>query len=383
MSHLLTEYAKSCGVKIDKPYNNPHFYPLPFDKYVVIHASSGMESKNYDYYNDVIELLKPFLDKNKIGIIQIGGEKDIKLRWVHYSLGTTKLQMQYIIQNSELVLCNDTCSAHFASGFGKKIVALYSVLYKRNAYPYWSKNEDFIQLEADRKGKSPSFCAVECPKTIDTIKIEDVAKSVLKLLNIENNISIKTIFVGEKYPRQAIEIVPNFQNNIGLSNKLLNIRLDYCENFDFLYSWLKNNKASLVINKTFGIEKIIPFKQNIESIVLDISDMGDAAKKQIEDITKFGFKLIVISRNKEKIQEQRFNLFDFNVELVENKKVENVGDVYSNNFFAKTGKVILSNSKKYISKAHLDKDLPANINNSPINSPDFWDDSDYMAIFSK
>jgi len=111
--------------------------------------------------------------------------------------------------------------------------------------------------------------------------------------------------------------------------------------------------------------------------------MGDAAKKQIEDITKFGFKLIVISRNKEKIQEQRFNLFDFNVELVENKRVENVGDVYSNNFFVKTGKVILSNSKEYVSKAHLDKDLPANVNNSPINSPDFWDDSDYMAIFSK
>ena len=37
--HLVEQYALSCGVKIDKPAVEVNFFPLPFDKYIIIHPS--------------------------------------------------------------------------------------------------------------------------------------------------------------------------------------------------------------------------------------------------------------------------------------------------------------------------------------------------------
>ena len=62
--HLVEQYALSCGVKIDKPQVETSFFPLPFDKYIILHASSGMPSKNYDYFEDVIETIYPHLCYN-------------------------------------------------------------------------------------------------------------------------------------------------------------------------------------------------------------------------------------------------------------------------------------------------------------------------------
>ena len=53
--HLIEQYALSCGVKIDKPHIETSFFPVPSEKYITVHASSGMESKNYDYYDDVMK----------------------------------------------------------------------------------------------------------------------------------------------------------------------------------------------------------------------------------------------------------------------------------------------------------------------------------------
>jgi hypothetical protein len=79
MSHLAEEYAKSCGVKIGKPVLRPHYFPILYDKYITIHNDKKVQSKEYDMWPEVIELLKPYL--KDIKVIQIGakGEETIKL----------------------------------------------------------------------------------------------------------------------------------------------------------------------------------------------------------------------------------------------------------------------------------------------------------------
>ena len=51
--HLVENYALTAGVKIDKPHIEPLFYPIDSEKYITLHAGSGMESKNYDYYSNI------------------------------------------------------------------------------------------------------------------------------------------------------------------------------------------------------------------------------------------------------------------------------------------------------------------------------------------
>ena len=77
--HLLEQYSLSCGIKIDKPHVETSFFPIDCDKYITLHASSGMEAKNYDYFKDVIDLIHPHLESNNIKIVQIGDIKDKKL----------------------------------------------------------------------------------------------------------------------------------------------------------------------------------------------------------------------------------------------------------------------------------------------------------------
>ena len=187
--HLVEQYALSCGVKIAEPFIETNFFPLPFEKYVIIHPSSGMDAKNYDYYKDVIELCLPYFKKNDIHLVQIGTTKDIPLPHCHSVQGVTSLnQAAYLIKNCLLLIGNDSFSTHVAGGFNKKLVSLYSVLYKECCSPYWGDKKNQILLQADREGDKPSFSATEPQKVVNNILPEDIASGVLKLLKIKNNL---------------------------------------------------------------------------------------------------------------------------------------------------------------------------------------------------
>ena len=77
MAHLLEEYAKNLGVKISQPVIKDHFFPLNMEKYITISNDDSTDSKNYPYYEIVINLLKPFLDRAGIKIVQLGGKTRI------------------------------------------------------------------------------------------------------------------------------------------------------------------------------------------------------------------------------------------------------------------------------------------------------------------
>jgi ADP-heptose:LPS heptosyltransferase len=87
--HLIEQYALSCGVKIDKPHIETCFYPIAENKYITLHASSGMQAKNYDYYNDVMEMILPHLNSQGIKVIQIGGKEDKTICIYHTELAFT------------------------------------------------------------------------------------------------------------------------------------------------------------------------------------------------------------------------------------------------------------------------------------------------------
>ncbi|NDG53914.1 MAG: hypothetical protein EBY39_12995, partial [Flavobacteriia bacterium] len=184
--HLVEQYALSCGVKIDKPFIETSYFPIESEKYITLHASHRIQSKTYDYYNDVIDHIYPFLRKNGIEVVQIGNKEEPKIsNCLHYQGRTTIKQAAYVIKNSILHLGTDSFSTHVASGFNKKIVSLYSVLYKECCGPYWSNPNDYILFEPDRNKYKASFSDQENPKTINSIMPEKIAAAVLDMLGIK------------------------------------------------------------------------------------------------------------------------------------------------------------------------------------------------------
>ena len=113
MSHLIEEYAKNLGVKISSPVLKDHYFPVLFDKYITIHQASAMPSKTYSHYDIVLSLLKPFLDRAKIKVIQLGG--DSKIEGVDMALNISFKQQAFVLSKSLVHFGCDSAVAHLAS----------------------------------------------------------------------------------------------------------------------------------------------------------------------------------------------------------------------------------------------------------------------------
>jgi hypothetical protein len=101
--------------------------------------------------------------------------------------GQTKIQhVAYLIKNAIMHVGADSFAAHIASGYDKKILAVYSNNNINNVKPYWTKVEDMVLLEPERLDK-PNYSAEETPKTINNIK-QILARSYLCifLTNFDN-----------------------------------------------------------------------------------------------------------------------------------------------------------------------------------------------------
>ena len=78
--HYLETHAQNCGAKIDKPFIYTSFFPLPLDKYITFHSDTQGTAKNYDYLQDVINIITPALGKQGILIASTSREQLTQIR---------------------------------------------------------------------------------------------------------------------------------------------------------------------------------------------------------------------------------------------------------------------------------------------------------------
>ena len=71
--HLIEQYSLAMGARINKPFIETSYYPLPFERYIVIENGYEVKSRIYGMWPDIIASIKPDLDEKNIFIVQ-GGE---------------------------------------------------------------------------------------------------------------------------------------------------------------------------------------------------------------------------------------------------------------------------------------------------------------------
>lgn len=356
--HLLETYALSTGSKINKPFIVKKYFPLPTNKYITIQNSSGMPSKSYSYFQEVINFIQPLLKENQIDIIQIGSEKDRALIGAFHLHGQTNInQTAYILSNSLLHIGNDSFAIHMASAFNIPLVGLYSISSPEIAGPYW-KNDKQICLCPEGNWK-PSFNPNEQPKTVDSIKIEKVVESIEKILFNTNTLKFKTKYIGNKFSWKILETLPQtIIPNSFFGKELVNIRFDYLENFqnlDATIENLKNRPCSIITDRSLEIEKLIPYLSQLKMLSYDITENIDIDFVNKLNNLNIKFNLIFKSEptNQEDLNLRKLALIDID------KKIENI--TYSTEFLQKIGpkdiirtnKLILHRNKFFCSKAGL------------------------------
>ena len=392
--HLLETFALSTGTKIDKPYILEKFFPLGLKgDYITFRPFGKMESRKYEYWNEVTNILYPILNANNINIVQLGGPEEQNLdKCVPMNGQTTFNQMAYIINRGALHLGVDSLGVHVASGFGKKIVGLYCNMYTQNSRPYWSDDEDVILLEADRKGNKPTFSGQESPKTINTIYPETIAESVCKLLGIEFNYPYKTLYIGENFSQKTFELIPNYPvdpSSYGFSSVIVRMDLEFNE--QMLWQQLMISPCSIMTNRSIDVQKLLHFKNNIKEFVYLIDKNSNP--DYVKALSSAGIKPLLMSfLDEDDLNKYKLDYIDHGRILQRpNSSREDIKEIKNK----KDDKLFYKSSRHYILGQQLFWTKSPNFDSKPIKDENryipqplnagqnFWDDNSVYHILEK
>jgi hypothetical protein len=378
---LLDTYATNTGSKIDKPFIYTKYFPLPLEKYITIQSQTPYESRNYSYWQEVINLIHPYLSKLNIHIIQVGIKDEKPLNGTINLLGQTTLnQLAYIIESAKLHLGGDSLCVHLASTFDLPIVSLYSISNPNVAGPHFgNKNKHILLKGYERIGnKKPSYSQVESPKSIDTIKPEEIAESVLKLLDIEYTKMPETVFLGTDFNVKSFEIVPDGLldlNSIPIENPI--IRLDYCFNQESFESIISQRKSMIFTNKPIKKEIIQKYKQNINQLIYIIEEDNDVNFIKLLKSNSINYALLSFLP-KEILNKFKIDYMDYNLIISkEHKTKEHTKITQVDNLYYSSSRTLYSSKGKSISKY----DWLNGSGNKVVDDVDFWKEADNFYIF--
>lgn len=387
--HILESYSLQTGAKIEKPFIIQKFFPLSIEKYIVIQPFSK-PSKSYDYWTDVIRLLKPALSKHGIEIVQIGAKNEPILNGCYSAVGQTNIgQSAYIISNSELFLGADSFGAHIASSLGKKIVALYSNNYLNCVQPFWTEEKDCILIEPESRTTSkPSFSMAEMPKSINEIKPEKIAKAVCKMLDIKHDFKYTTRYIGSNYTNRFIESLPNqILNPSQFGIDSIVVRMDFKFDENILAQQLNSGKCTIVTDRKINKNLLKSFKHNIKDIIYQVNEPGKV--DFLSDLGNLNINAFILSSaTGDVLNEIKLEFLDYgNINIKQDWKaeVEKLKSLDKKLYYI-SSKYTLSEGRIFLSYASLlnNKDIPA-FEYEPqevIDCKEFWDELEHFMIFT-
>ena len=370
MSHLAEEYAKSCGVKIGNPILKPHYFPVLEDKYITIHNDKKIQTKEYDYWDDVVKLLKTHI--GDIKIIQIGahGEETINGIDKHMPTGSMK-QCAYVLQKSLAHVGIDSVPVHIASALDRPVVAVYSHTYANTCNPLWNKKSKSVCIESDRRGQKPSFSLQEPVKMINEIAPEEIAQAVLDVLGIKQAITYKTIFKGVNCKAQCLEVIPSKKTDV--ISEFIDVRMDIDHNEDVLEHILQKNMVEVTLSNPLS-EKFLT-SGKIKKIIYKSANFN---KNFVKLIKKYAIPNALVCTSNERLSKERYKIFDFLVNksiesdiIKQNKKL--FGDHDLNKVKVESGKKTLCGDQLYATLYDF---------NGRENIDDFFLDLDWFTVYS-
>jgi hypothetical protein len=403
MSKLIEVYANACGLKIKNPYLREAYFPLQDEKYITIQNSSGQQAKNYDYWNDVIDLIYPYLEEKHITLVQLGSKDNQPVKRAKYLIGQTSIsQAAYILKHSLLHIGTDSWMAHFAGQNNIPLVAVYGTTSIKNHGPYWFDGNKTILLESHRNGNLPTY-GNDPIKTVNFIKPETIVSAVYKLLNVEYKTPIETVFIGQYYNQSIMEWIPDGVVNPQFFPQLpLTTRLDlHFNEQNIAIAAINSRKLNIVTDKPIDLNIVNRIKQNILGITYEINESDSI--DYIDQLKKTGVKMRIFTKESdaEKISNLRLKFFNVCfIEYMADRTKQNFLDdaaKYLNspldkveNFdtmFYRSNKFVIANDKIFISKADwaAGKNISSfEVNNSQvIDNDEFWKEYQHFNIFKK
>jgi len=385
--NLTEKMALDCGVKIGRPYLDRYFLPLKSENYIIIDTRAKNNASEYDYFSDVLDLIKGYLKQNNIEVFQLATDKNIKLACNKCYISINKKQENYLISKAKLLISNENYTLLTASVFDVKSIGLYSVYNPKNISPVWNKDKQII-LESDRDGNLPSYGALkESPKTINFISPYTIAKNILDALDISNDLDrYELVYLGKSFNQKIVEIVPDFISSEDfMKGRSINLRLDYVKSLNasvFNY-WMTNRKVNIITDKDININLIAPYRNNI--ILMTVMMSPNISETFLKHCKAIGLKIKIFCDDKNELNNYRFKFLDWEVnkDFDENVSFKNLNNLNKESKFI-SSKILISKGKQfsckanYFSNKHLD-----NKQENVILSEEFEKEIEFFKIYNE
>lgn len=374
--HKLESFALSCGSKITKPFIESTFFPITEKKFICFSTNADMQSKDYDFFDDVVFHIKPYLEKNGISIIEVGQSSKKNLYYSKSYKHLNRMQTNYVISKSLAYCGNFNFYSHIANYYNKPVITVSNQDYVDILKPYHTTDQ-FHVFTPDIEDK-PSFAVEELPKTINQVEPEKIACLLLDSLGIKHSLgNVETVYTGEEYFNQIIDVVPGKYDIASANLKgSVNIRMDKNFDLEFLAQCKSIEKVNLVTDKLIPTDylkflgdalQMISFFVNKETSLLDI-----------KNLQKVGKPLNLLCKDSKDLQNIRFNLIDYQIRLFgsKSKKDLNTKSLKNLNFLSKRN--IIYNGQVFNSYLSLNKGKNTS---SVMDTPDFWEDLPFCRVF--
>lgn len=365
--------------------------PDDTNNYITIQTKSGMPAKDYSYFDEVLNILKPVLNQNNIKVLHIGQDSIPLSNTINLNNQTSINQSAYIICKSLCHLSVDSWSVHYACANEVPCVSLYGSTTIENHSPYHFNPQRTIFLESHRNGNKASFQREEQLKTIDLIYPELVAQSICKLLNIEFSYPFKTLYIGKSFSTKMLESdctgVINTQQ-LGIQGLIM--RLDFNFNLAILINQMQLCKVSIITNQPVPINILQQFKGQILELVYNVDKNHNPSFPQ--ELINNGIKFNMFSElNEKNLNEIKLNYIDYGI-IHQRKTMEILEELKNkdlNNIYYKSGKITLSNSGIYQSRWGMENGLkissifsePQKLINKDLEK--LWKEQEYFIFLEK
>ncbi len=391
-NHLVEVYAKSSNSEVGTPFIYTSYFPTP-EKYITFQAESRYNSKNYSYFEDVIKIIYPVLEKNNIKIVQIGQQNESAYPYTIDLRGKTNLaQMGYIIQNSQTHFGPDSVNIHVASHFNVPICGLYSCSSISDSGPFWGDKSKQILFESYKRIKNgkPSYAAEEpYPKAINAIKPEEIANAIFKLLNIDYKCPFETVYTGEKYCNKIVrEFIPYNAIQVQSPETPMEMRMDIEYNPEVLAQQLSISKGIIVTNKPIDVRLLKQFKQNIAALVYIIDEQD--SPQFILDVKPIGLTIVLISYlDAAIIQSKKINYYEHGkINKIEPEKPETIEKlrVDIDKLYYRSNKIVFAKDKVYMGNSARLTDKPITSDfeyQKCVDCDEFWKELPFCTIIKK
>jgi len=357
--NLLKSFASTTGLQPSKSYLYEKFYPLDFDRYIILDTQSSNGNFHYVFWFRVIELIEPILSKHGINIVHFIEDKKYHFNHTYVDNSAQLSQRAYLIRKA-LLFCGSS--------------KLYSLIASENNIKQCFLKTDYSldntlveDEEVIHSNKARKHFLNPTSLKINNIRPEEIAKKILKTVLNEDHIFDNTLSIGKVYSAHNLEVIPDCTFKINNNSKSeIVMRMDCFFSEENLDTQLSFESCAVVTNKAFNKNILINRKNKIKKVYFKVEKDSDASFLDLLEENKINYDIITTLSGPD-LDKEKIKFINYKkINKLNSLSLGFLDELDKSKVYFKTNKIVIKSGKTFASKWHS-KVL--------INSPDVRNES--------